>query len=140
MQRRALKSVACHALTMLLLCAALLASGASIHAGGYSGFIFAAAVVAALTYVLCRFYPDHPLLVGCAAATCVALSLRIDDSRLYSRVRSIQWEYVLHPTEEALFVWGYCLFASSLVAVPFYIRHRKRPNQPMQRTAPRSDA
>jgi hypothetical protein len=125
MQHRPFTAAARGAVTLVLLFGTVLAAGASIHAGGTGGFVFALALVAGLTYVLCRLNPDHPLAFACAAATCVALSLRVDDSRMYSRLRSIQWQYVLRPSDEALFVWGYCLLASLAIAVPFYVRRQK---------------
>jgi hypothetical protein len=110
--------------TLLLGCS-LLWAGPCIHAASYSGFLVAALLVGLVVYVCCRLYPRHPFSCGFIVATCFALSLRVDDSRMYSRVRQIVWGEILHPWGDALLVYGYCLFFAVLVATVFYLRQRK---------------
>lgn len=84
-----------YALAFLALVAVTLWSGPVIESGGFGGWLVALVVWLIAPAVVCVLAPRFPVVFGVLAAACSVASIAVQNSRLYSRQREIQWSHAL---------------------------------------------
>ncbi len=111
-----------------LVCSALLAlavwSGPMITSGGFGGWLVALFLWLASPAIICLLVPRYPILFGILSTGCTVFSLAVQNSRLYSRSRDIQWEHAFSHPSTLLAIWSFAAAVSLTVSIPVYV-HRQ---------------
>lgn len=113
-----------YAVVFCALVALLVWSGPIMTSGGFAGWLIALLVWLASPAIICPLAPRCPILFGILAAGCTAFSLAVENSRLYSSSRDIQWSHAFSNVGTLAVVWCIAAALSLLVSIPVYVQRR----------------
>jgi hypothetical protein len=106
-----------YALAFVALLAITLWSGAVVESAGFSGWLLSLVVWLIAPAVVCLLAPRFPVIFGVLAAACSVFSLAVQNSRLYSRQREIEWSHVLTDRVELLFSFTIAVLLSLVISI-----------------------
>lgn len=113
-----------YVLILVALLFLVLRSGPMITSWGFAGWLLALLVWIIAPAVICPLVPHCPILFGFIAGGCNLLSLVVQDSRLYSRGRGIQWEHVFSQPVGFFITWCIPAALSLVFSIPVHVSRR----------------
>jgi hypothetical protein len=99
-------------------------SGPIITKGGFGGWLIALLVCMISQPIICSVAPRFPILFGVPTGACIVLSCRIENSRLYSKQREIQWSHAFDESGALLQAWAIAALVSLIISIPVHLQRR----------------